>query len=241
MQMFDLDDNALDTSATLLQSLSRQAPNPLDDSLLAYSDTFRVGENVGSKIDSLHELTWERTQNALKQDTFNAIALASTGHVLGYMFGKHEMAAELFKKAIQLNPTQAFVWDHLALHCLYTGRLDQAEDASRRAVSLGAYSPLKYSYETTSCKIASLRGQHERAVALGMSALSKQPRFTAAMRYTLASCGHLKRFDQAEKIAGQLKLADPEFFDRSTQKQRFRLPLSNAEEHVLTGVQRAGY
>ena len=241
MQMFDLDDNALDTSATLLQSLSKEAPNPLYDSLLAYSDTFRVGENVGSKIDSLHELTWERTQNALKQDTFNAIALASTGHVLGYMFGKHEMAAELFKKAIQLNPTQAFVWDHLALHCLYTGRLDQAENASRRAVSLGAYSPLKYSYETTSCMIASLRGQHERAVALGMSALSKQPRFTAAMRYTLASCGHLKRFDQAEKIAGQLKLADPEFFDRGTQKQRFRLPLPNAEEHVLTGVQRAGY
>ena len=198
-------------------------------------------ENLGAKIDSLHELNWERMQHALEQDTFNSIALASTGHVVGYMFGKHDIAAELFKKAIQLNPTQAFVWDHLALHCLYTGKLEQADDASRRAVSLGAYSPLKYSYETTSCMIASLRGHHERAVSLGLSALSKKPRFTAAMRYTLASCGYLKRFEQAEKIATQLKLADPEFFDKSTQKQRFRLPLENAQELVLTGVQRAGY
>lgn len=241
VQMFDLDDKALDLSAATLDTLNRESPHPLYESLLAYSDTFRIGENIGAKRDSLHEQNWERMQHALERNTFNSIALASSGHVAGYMFGKHEIATDLLKKAIQLNPTQAFVWDHLALHYLYTGKLDQADSASRRAVSLGAYSPLKYSYETTSCMIAALRGHHERAVALGLSALSKKPRFTAAMRYTLASCGYLKRFEQAETIAGQLKIADPEFFDKSAQKQRFRLPLANAQELVLTGIQRAGY
>lgn len=241
VKMFDLDDRALDLSAITLDTLNRESPHPLYESLLAYSDTFRIGENIGAKLDSLHEQNWERMQLALERDTFNSIALASTGHVVGYMFGKHEIATELLKKAIQLNPTQAFVWDHLALHYLYTGKLDLADNASRRAVSLGAYSPLKYSYETTSCMIASLRGHHERAVALGLSALSKKPRFTAAMRYTLASCGYLERFEQAETIASQLKIADPEFFDKSAQKQRFRLPLANAQELVLTGIQRAGY
>ena len=241
LQMFELDESALTTSRNTLEILNSNSPHPLFESLLAYSDTFRIGENVGTMNDSTGEKNWSRVQNLLQQNSFNSVALASLGHVLGYMYSKHEIAADLLKKAVQLNPSQAFVWDHLALHCLYTGKLEEAEYASRRATNLGIYSPLSYSYETTSCMIASLRGQHERAVRLGESVLSKKPRFTAAMRYTLSSYGHLGCSKEADTIVIRLKKADPDFFHKETQKERFRLPIADAQKQVMAGIKRAGY
>jgi tetratricopeptide (TPR) repeat protein len=237
--MFDLEGQKFRDAVSLLERLSGNEENTLFKGLLAYSSSFALGENLGNVDQARLETIEKLACDTLQANPFNSITLACLGHVYGYVFNRHELAAELFNRAVHLNPMQAFVWDHLALHRLYTGDLEGAQKASERAVYLGTYSPINYTYETTSCMISSLSGDHRRAVHLGYRALSKQPNFNAAIRYSLASCGHLEAHAQAHDLLSRLLQNDPDFLAPEVQRSRFRLPLPEACDLVLTGIKKA--
>ncbi|MCA1493418.1 hypothetical protein I6F11_21095 [Ensifer sp. NBAIM29] len=237
--MFNLDDQKYRDSVNLLERLSADNGNSLFKALLAYSASFALGENLGRIDQASLEMVEKLASDTLQANPFNSIALACLGHVHGYVFNRHEFAADLFNRAVRLNPMQAFVWDHLALHKLYTGDLEGAQTASERAVYLGTYSPINYTYETTSCMISTLSGDHRRAVHLGFRALAKQPNFNAAIRYSLVSCGHLGAQSQAQDLLNRMVQADPDFVDPEVQRSRFRLPIPHACDLVLDGIKKA--
>jgi tetratricopeptide (TPR) repeat protein len=159
--------------------------------------------------------------------------LACIGHVVGYVFKDHLAASELFSRALQINPNQAFVWDHFALHKLYIGECDAAYAASRRAVQLGGYSPIRFSYDTTLCMTSMLSGHLEQAVVAGKSVLGRQPRFAAARRYLTASYGLLGQVDKAREVYQTILKADPEFELPEVRKNRFRIADADVEKRVL--------
>jgi tetratricopeptide (TPR) repeat protein len=238
--MFELAPARMEAALEVLERAGESADTSLFPSLLAYTSSFALGENIGSLDPARLERTRALAAEVLQANPFNSISLACIGHVYGYVLGEHDIAAELFGRAVKLNPLQAFVWDHVALHKIYIGDLAGARAASDRAVSLGSYSPINYAYETTSCMVSALVGDHRRAVQLGERALVKQPRFHAAMRYALASLGHLGERERAERVRAKLLEVDPDFADPEVQRARFRLPVPEANARILEGIARAG-
>ncbi len=234
--MFRLDDQALANSSALLESANRERPNSIYPALQAYLLSFKVGENLGTVQHGETSLVRKLITSTVGEGPFNSMSLACLGHVIGYVFNDHVVAAELLERALRLNPDQAFVWDHYALHKLYIGDRDAAFAAAKRAVQLGAYSPIRFSYDTTLCMAATLNGNFETAVIAGRSALGKQPRFAAALRYLTASYGHLGRMDDARETCKRLLQIDPDFEHPEIRRQRFRIVNAEAQDFVLSGI-----
>jgi tetratricopeptide (TPR) repeat protein len=232
--MFQLDDSALENSETLLRTAHETSANPIYPALQSYLLSFKVGENLGDFDQSTVNDVRKQVASMVGANPFNSLALACLGHVIGYVLKDHVVAAELFNRAIQLNPNQAFVWDHYALHKLYTGDCQAAYAASRRAVRLGGYSPIRFSYDTTLCMTSMMSGHLEQAVLSGKSALGKQPRFTAAMRYLAASYGLLDRIEDARGVYRSLLAIDPDFELEDVRKERFRISDQDVEQRVLS-------
>lgn len=238
--MFDLDAGRLRQSQSMLERVQDREESSLFRSLVAYASSFSLGENIGGWDQGRLEQTQKFARDVMQANPFNSISLACIGHTMGFVLDRHDIASEIFARAVKLNPMQAFVWDHLALHRLYNGDLAGARVASDRAVMLGRYSPISYTYETTACMISALQGDHRRAVEIGGRSLIKQPRFHAAMRYTLSALGHQGDAERAAKLRDQLLSIDPDFANRETQEMRFRLPMKDARSHVLDGIKKAG-
>lgn len=226
--LFRLDDDALSRAMSLLDKVetdrtSDLAQNSLPTALRAYAASFAVGENIGllgaEDQQRLHNLV-----NAQLGDSpFNSISLACLGHVIGYVFQEHELAGKVLERAVSLNPSQAFAWDHLALHKIYTGEYESALAHAQRATQLGAYSQISYTYDTTLAMAATLAGDYRRAALAGRSALQKQPRFKAAMRYLMVAQSASGQRDAAETTRDRLLSLDPEFRDPEVQRLRFGL------------------
>lgn len=236
--LFRLEDDALDRAMTLLSeadstTLDGLAPHSLPSALRAYAASFAVGENIGllesADLQRLHKLV----DAQLEDNPFNAISLACLGHVIGYVFGEHELAGKVLERAVAQNPAQAFAWDHLALHKLYTGDYDTALNYAQRATRLGAYSPISYSYDTTLAMAATMAGDYARATLAGRSALQKQPRFKAAMRYLMVAQSATGQRAAAEETRDRLLRLDPVFADPEIQRLRFGLQTSKGSHPVL--------
>lgn len=240
VSMFELDPAKMDHALSLLEQLQDREESSLFRSLGAYASSFAVGENIGGWNQARFEQIESYTRDVLQANPFNSISLACIGHTTGFVLNRHDLASEIFARAVKLNPMQAFVWDHVALHRLYCGDLKGARLASDRAVMLGRYSPISYTYETTACMTAALQGEHARAAQIGYRSLTKQPKFHATMRYTLSALGHLGDRRAVRELRDRLIDADPSFLDPEAQANRFRLPLKEAQKHVLDGIAKAG-
>lgn len=236
--MFRLDEKALVNAEGLLSRTHEGAPNSLYQALLIYSSSFKVGENLGSLDKSAAKDVRDLARLAQYDNPFNSISLAGMGHTLGYVFQDHTSAGHLLEKALNLNKNQAFVWDHYALHNLYTGNFEVAHKAAKRAVSLGHYSPISYSYDTTLAMTATMLGDHRLAIHSSKVALRKQPRFTAAMRYLLYNLTALDQEDDAQQVLKNLLAVDPAFADPDIQRQRFRLTQTGEENNIIKVIGR---
>ena len=236
--LFRLEDDAMERAIALLDradgvTLDGLAPHSLPTALRAYAASFSVGENVGLLDQTDRQRLHQLVNAQLVDNPFNSISLACLGHVIGYVFGEHELAGKVLERAVAQNPAQAFAWDHLALHKLYTGDYDTAMRYALKATQLGAFSPISYSYDTTLAMSATLAGDYTRATLAGRSALQKQPRFKAAMRYLMVAQSANGQRDAAEATRGRLLQLDPDFIDPEIQRLRFGLQTARDDHPVL--------
>lgn len=239
--MFRLDRMALNNAEQLLSSTRDTQNSALFSALRAYSASFKIGENLGIIDATTVSDTVELAQDAQNKNPFNAISLACLGHTMGYVFRDHAMAGALIERALNLNRNQAFVWDHYALHKLYTGDYKAAHSAAQRAVYLGSYSPISYSYDTTLAMTATMLGDHRKAIVSSQNALKKQPKFSAAMRYLLVNLSDTGRMTEAADVYHDLLRIDPDFGDPSVQKERFRLGENPKEADFLEAIKRCSH
>lgn len=234
--MFRLDKQDFSTAEKLLSQTCLQGQSSIYPALQAYLSSFKVGECLGS-IEEANTKAAERLLTEVVDDNpFNAIALSCLGHVSGYVFKEHEIASSLLERALVLNKNQAFVWDHYALHKIYTGQYDKAFEAAKRACYLGAYSPVSYSYDITLAMAATMVGDHTQAVARCKTALRKQPRSAAAMRYLIVNYAMLDRQQEALDIFRKLQKIDPDFAHADVQADRFRLSDPEMQRAFLSSI-----
>ena len=112
--------------------------------------------------------------------------------------------------------------------------------AARRAVSLGSYNPLRYSFETTFCMAATLGGDFQTAIHFGNRALSRQPRFTAAMRYLVAGYHGTGRRQDAREMLGHLKTIAPDFSQATIARTGLGLVDAEAKARLLSAFAESG-
>lgn len=210
--------------------------NAVYSGLLAYLLTFKVGENWDSYDEQTHELSNLLVNNVIRDGCSNSVSLALAGHVAGYTLHDHDLATDLLHTALDLSPTIPICWDHLALHHLYTGNFDKAIAASQKALRLGAYSPFRFSYETTMCMIATLKGDFDTALRYGTMAQRRKPEFNAAARYLLVSHAHLGQMDRAREYLDKLTQNDPSFAIDWVDSGRWPLPDDDAKDLVRRGL-----
>lgn len=236
--LFRLDDDALGQAMALIDKVENSvsqgaAAHSLTAGLRAYAASFAVGENLGVLVSDERERLHRLINAQIEDNPFNSITLACLGHVIGYVFQEHDLAGKVLERAVAQNPSQAFAWDHLALHKLYTGDYDTALKYAHRATQLGAYSPISYSYDTTLAMAATMAGDYTRATLAGRSALQKQPRFKAALRYMMVAQSATGQRAAAEETRTRLLQVDPDFTDPEIQRLRFGLRDAPPSHQIL--------
>ena len=238
--MFRFDQTSHQTAEALLQITPTESQQTVQIALRAYLQTFCVGEHWGELHKGVYANTRDLVSQVLVANPQNPIALCATGHALGFTLHEHELAIDLLRRSVQLGPTQAFCLDHLALAHLYLGHYDNAMKYAKRAIQVGAFSPLRFTYETTLCMIATLQGDYKSAVHYGKRALSRRPSYGAALRYTSISLAHLDRVDEAAMLLLRTGDWDDEFSMDWIDQGRLGVADSNAKITIKTGLRKIG-
>lgn len=235
--IFRMNETALSQAMVLLDQ-PVTGRSPLHAALRSYIASFHVGDNIGPYTEEVRELLRQDIAATMAPSPFNSIALASLGHVLGYVFHEFEASAAVLEQAIRLNPAQAFAWDHFALNKIYTGDFRAAKRAAERAAFLGAYSPISFSYETTLAMASTLAGDYDRAVIAARRALQIQPRSNAALRYLMIAHSARGERAEAETIRDRLLVLDPDFIDPEVQELRFGSRIVRGSQPVTTELRK---
>lgn len=239
--MFNLDRQSVDQAGQLLAQSREEDGGIVFDTLKSYLDTIRIGENFsdGEAEDAQIEQVLKMVERLAKEPR-NALAMTTAGYALDFLTGDRVKAHELLISAININPSQAFSWDHLAMFHFRSGEYDKAFNCAKRALHLGSHSPLRYIYETSLCMIATVRGDFRTSAFYGRRALAKSPDFAAALRYTAASLAFLERHEEASSCVDRMRQWEPNlslevFADRALVRNDARTC-----EQILDGLRKAG-
>jgi hypothetical protein len=238
--MFRLNRSALDDLRAELERAWDRTDAPIYPALLAYLNTFRVGEHWHAGGGSLDEETRRLVSHVRGDGTGGGLAFGLAGHALGYVLHDHDGAGDLLDRAIRLSPHSAFCWDHLALHCVYGGRYDHAQVASGNALRIGAFSPIEFTMQTTRCMIATLQGDFGTATGLGARVLSQRPTFGAALRYMSIGLAHKGDIDGAQDCVRRIRTMDPGFSVDWVGRDRMAVRDERAKAILTGGLVKAG-
>ncbi len=238
--MFRLDNESSAQAQMMLKDAHSETGESVHQSLLAYLNSFRVGEHWETYDQEVVEQSRGLVQEVLDNDPFNSVTLTMAGHTAGYILHDFSLSGDLLKRAVELNPTLAIAWDHIALHHMYCSRYDKAMEAAQTALRLGAFSPLRFTFETTMCMVATLRGDHATAVEHGNRVLAQRPNFGAALRYMSVSLAHLGRDEDAHQLVSRIKTLAPDFSRAWVLGNRLAVTDDHAKKLLISGFEKAG-
>lgn len=238
--MFQLEHNAMDGLQAALGRAWEATDAPIYPALLAYLNTFRVGEHWTGTGGALEDGTRDLIGHVRARADAGGLAVGLAGHSLGYVLHDHDGAGDMLNRAVRLAPQSAVCWDHLALHCTYGGRYDQARIASANALRIGAFSPIEFTMQTTRSMIATLQGDFHTATREGARVLSVRPKFGAALRYSAIGKAHLGDLDGAKACIDTIRTMDPEFSVDWVRQERMAVRDRAAKDILIQGLTRAG-
>lgn len=238
--MFQLDHTSLDDLRTALASSWDVTNAPIYPALMAYLNSFRVGEHWHSFDTTLEDDTRQLISHVEDSPLGGGIAFGLAGHATGYILHDHDAANALLDRAIRIAPHSAFCWDHMALHHVYNGRYSDARKASQNALRIGAFSPIRFTLETTRCMIATLEGEFETASTLGRGVLARRPNYGAALRYTSIGLAHLGDTQGARDCIRQIRAMDPGFSVSWVEQDRMAVRTEQAKTILTDGLILAG-
>ena len=213
---------------------------PIYPAILAYVNTFSVGEHWGTFDEDVREETLELVSAVDESGHPNGLAFALAGHAMGYILHRPGAAADRLSRAVALEPQTAFCWDHLALHHLYSGELAQARDAAAVALRMGTRSPLLYTYETTHSMISTLSGNFQAGADTVQRVLERRPTYGAALRYGAISLANLGRIDEARDCLSRILALDPDFSAGWLRTNRMAVRSESGREILERGLRALG-
>ena len=236
-----LDRNAFLQARDYLDSAMSEDPSfAMPVAWAARWHSLHVGQGWSANPHEDAQKAVELAARAIDLDRQNALALATYGHLISYLFHECESALIYFDRALSASPNHSLAW---LLSSATLGYIERGKDAISHAEHGLRLSPfdqsLFYYYEFLNLAHYS-NGDYEEAVKWGKMSSRENPRFTANYRYLAAALAALGRIDEAREEAANLIKLEPNFrlsvYERS--RQPFRRPEMGARH--MEHLRRAG-
>lgn len=178
----------------------------------------------------------EFAAKAIEQDSQNALALATYGHLQSFLFHDYESALVYFDRALAACPNHSLAWFLSSPTLSYIGRGEQAIKHADQALKLSPLDRNLYTYYSSLNLAHYALGSYEEAVKWGKLSASENPLYTANLRYLVAALAALDRLDEARDVAATIQQREPQFrlstFERTLQPFRDREISSRYMEHL---------
>lgn len=205
----------------------------------AYWHLFLVGQAWATDPAGATLRAGELAERAVTLDPGDARALALVGHVRGFLHKRAEEACALHERALSLNPNLPLAWCFSGLAHCYLGRHEMAIEQITRAQQLSPHDPHAFFFDMALMMPYFLRGEYDKALALGRRALELNPGFTSTYKGYLATLGQLGHLQEARRVLVRLLELEPDFCVSAALR---RSPITQPIDQNLyaDGLRRAG-
>jgi DNA-binding SARP family transcriptional activator/TolB-like protein len=205
----------------------------------AYWYVLLVGQGWASDVAEGITTAGRLAERAIMLDPQDAKALTIAGHVRAFLYRRLREAIALHERALSLNPNLSMAWGLSGVAFAYIGDLPEAERRLQRYKKLSPLDPHSFFFDTGSCFVALLKGDHARAAMIGRGVSESNPAFSAACKPYLAALGHLGQHSEAATVLARLLALEPGF---TVQKFLASAPFEIAahREHYAAGLRLAG-
>jgi adenylate cyclase len=188
--------------------------------------------------DNAHAAEFAR--RAVELDRQNAMALATYGHLLSFLFHDYDSALTHFERALVAGPSSALALMLSAGTLSYIGRAAEAVRNAERALRLSPFDQCIAYFHNFLGLAHYANGSYDEAVRWTKMSMAENPRYTANLRYLTAALAALDRLDEAREVAASLLRCEPGFnlsrFEKTLQP--FRDP--DMKARYLQHLRRAG-
>jgi adenylate cyclase len=148
---------------------------------------------------------------ALERDPLDVWALSLAGHLRSLLFRDFEAALILFDRAIYASPNSAFAWARSSPTFCYMGDGAEARRRAEEAARLSPFDPQLFFTHTALGHAAYTQGDYNNAVLWARQAFAENPRYTANIRFLVASLAAAGSLEEARRIGQTLLQLEPGF------------------------------
>ena len=223
----------------LAAAVAAEPSNAAADAWWAYWHLFHVGQGWAKDPMAATLRAGELAERAITLDPADARALALVGHVRGFLHKRAEEARALHEKALSLNPHLPLAWCFFGLANSYLGCHDDAIEQIAQAQILSPHDSHGFFFDMALMMPHFLRGDFEKARTLGRRAVELNPGCSSTYKGYLATLGHLRCDQEAQRVLARLLTLEPGFSIRSATE---RSPMMRRDDLALyaEGLRLAG-
>ncbi len=238
--LYRLDRASYDQAGRMLAAAQAAEPdNAMAAAWTAFWHVFQVGQGWAADPRAAFRLAEEGCVSAIRRDPGNAEALGIYGHCCAFMHHDFESAVHYFDRALEMNPSLAFVWALSAPTQCYIGRPDEALRRLGRYRDLAPADPHFGLFETIYTVAHTFGGDYARAAAVGRRSVRANPEFSNGYKPLLAALGHLGRREEAAVFLRELLRLEPAF-SIAAFAQSYPFGRAEDRERYLAGLRAAG-
>lgn len=148
-------------------------------------------------------------RRAVELGSDDAVALARSGHALGFLVGELDSGNTLVDRALVLNPNLAAAWFLGGFLRAFAGEPAAAIERFTHAMRLSPLDPEMVRMHAGMALAHFLAGRDNEASSWAGKALLMQPSFLVPLGLAAASCALAGRQDEAQRAMQRLRQLDP--------------------------------
>jgi adenylate cyclase len=210
--LYRMDQESFSRARTLLQeAISHDPTYAPANTYAAYWYILRVGE-IGSTDPAADAAAGAYYASAaIKQNEYDALALAIYGHVQSYLLKDYDKAVLYLDRALAAGPNSAMAWTMSSATCGFVGDGPTAVTRAERGVRLSPLDTHTFWHEGILAQAHYVNGDYEQAVVWARRAAGRNDSIRFTTRTLIASLAALGRREEAAMAAQHLMKLQPEF------------------------------
>jgi prepilin-type processing-associated H-X9-DG protein len=210
--MFRLDQSDYQEAGTLLQrAITMDPAYATAHALLADWFALRIGQGWSPAPEADSIASDRAARDAIAWDSLNARALSLHANTRSFLHRDYEGAMQLLDKAIDIAPNDASSWMWSAGTFAYVDRGAEAVRRAEQAIRLSPRDRFAFRFYTALCLAHYTNGSYDAAVDWGARAVREAPKYTASLRFMIASLVANGQISTAREVGQELLKLQPEF------------------------------
>ncbi len=167
----------------------------------AFLSAFRAEKEGRARNSALLERAEWLAARATELDRNNPLTIALVAHVYSFVLRDQDRAAEILAPVRDASSRSPFLADTLSMLHYYAGDYEKARSYARQAVSVGRFSPFRYSFTTSLAMSEMMLGRSEDSLRHCKAALAQHRirgghLYEPTLRTLAAVSGHLGLLDE---------------------------------------------